>query len=38
MSRGTVKVHLAHIYRKLAVANRAELAASAARHGRLSAD
>ena len=32
MSRGTVKVHLAHIYRKLAVANRAELAAVAARH------
>jgi DNA-binding NarL/FixJ family response regulator len=32
MSRGTVKVHLAHVFRKLAVANRAELAAVAARH------
>jgi DNA-binding CsgD family transcriptional regulator len=38
MSRGTVKAHLAHIYRKLAVANRAELAASAARHGQPSDD
>jgi DNA-binding CsgD family transcriptional regulator len=38
MSRGTVKAHLAHIYRKLAVANRAELAASAARHSRPAAD
>jgi DNA-binding CsgD family transcriptional regulator len=34
MSRGTVKAHLAHIYRKLSVANRAELAAMAARHAR----
>ena len=34
MSRSTVKAHLAHIYRKLAVANRAELAALAARHSR----
>jgi len=38
MSRGTVKVHLAHIYRKLSVANRAELAAGAARHSRPAAD
>ena len=38
MSRGTVKAHLAHIYRKLAVANRAELAAVAARHSRPAAD
>jgi predicted ATPase/class 3 adenylate cyclase/DNA-binding CsgD family transcriptional regulator len=38
MSRGTVKAHLAHIYRKLAVANRAELAAVAARHSRSAAD
>jgi DNA-binding CsgD family transcriptional regulator len=38
MSRGTVKAHLAHIYRKLAVANRAELAASAARQSRPAAD
>jgi DNA-binding CsgD family transcriptional regulator len=38
MSRSTVKAHLAHIYRKLAVANRAELAASAARHSRPAAD
>ena len=38
MSRGTVKAHLAHIYRKLAVANRAELAAVAARHSGAAAD
>jgi len=38
MSRGTVKVHLAHIYRKLSVANRAELAAVAARHSRPAVD
>src|SRR5205085_537733 len=38
MSRSTVKAHLAHIYRKLAVANRAELAASAARHSRPATD
>jgi DNA-binding CsgD family transcriptional regulator len=36
MSRSTVKTHLAHIYAKLAVTNRAELAALAAR--RLAAD
>ena len=29
MSRGTVKTHLSHIYAKLGVANRAELAAAA---------
>ena len=38
MSRGTVKAHLARIFRKLSVANRAELAADAARHGRSPAD
>ena len=38
MSRGTVKAHLAHIFRKLSVANRAELAAEAARHDRSPAD
>jgi DNA-binding CsgD family transcriptional regulator len=32
MSRNTVKVHLSHVYAKLGVANRAELARSAARH------
>ncbi|GHJ53048.1 LuxR family transcriptional regulator [Nonomuraea sp. TT08I-71] len=32
MSRGTVKAHLAHVYAKLCVANRIELAALAARH------
>jgi predicted ATPase/class 3 adenylate cyclase/DNA-binding NarL/FixJ family response regulator len=31
ISRGTVKVHLSHIFSKLAVASRAELAAEAAR-------
>jgi predicted ATPase/DNA-binding CsgD family transcriptional regulator len=33
MAAGTVKVHLAHIYAKLGVANRTELAAEAARRG-----
>ena len=33
MSRGTVKAHLARVYRKLGVANRAGLAAMAARQG-----
>jgi DNA-binding NarL/FixJ family response regulator len=32
MSRNTVKVHLSHIYPKLGVANRAELARLATRH------
>jgi DNA-binding CsgD family transcriptional regulator len=32
MSRGTVKAHLGHVYAKLAVSTRAELAAVAARH------
>jgi DNA-binding CsgD family transcriptional regulator len=32
MSRGTVKAHLTHIFSKLAVSTRAELAAMAARH------
>lgn len=32
MSRNTVKVHLSHIYAKLGVANRTELARLAARH------
>jgi predicted ATPase/DNA-binding CsgD family transcriptional regulator len=32
MSRSTVKTHLAHIYRKLHIANRTELAAFAQRH------
>jgi DNA-binding CsgD family transcriptional regulator len=32
MSRGTVKAHLAHVFAKLGVATRAELAAMAARH------
>jgi len=30
MSRGTVKTHLAHVYAKLGVANRTELATLAA--------
>jgi len=30
MSRSTVKTHLAHVYAKLGVANRTELATSAA--------
>ncbi|HEX6539287.1 MAG TPA: LuxR C-terminal-related transcriptional regulator [Candidatus Dormibacteraeota bacterium] len=33
MSRGTVKAHLAHIYGKLGVANRTELASTAASRG-----
>ncbi|MGH9012190.1 MAG: helix-turn-helix transcriptional regulator, partial [Acidimicrobiia bacterium] len=32
MSRGTVKAHLAHVFAKLGVTSRAELAAVAARH------
>ena len=31
VSRGTVKTHLEHVYAKLGVHNRAELAAAAAR-------
>jgi DNA-binding NarL/FixJ family response regulator len=31
VSRGTVKTHLEHVYAKLSVHNRAELAAAAAR-------
>jgi DNA-binding NarL/FixJ family response regulator len=31
MSRGTVKTHLSHVYAKLGVANRTELATLAAR-------
>jgi len=38
MSRGTVKAHLAHVFTKLAVANRAELAAVATRQSRPAAD
>jgi DNA-binding CsgD family transcriptional regulator len=34
MSRGTVKTHLAHVYTKLSVSNRTELAALAATTGR----
>ncbi len=34
MSRGTVKAHLAHVFTKLGVSNRSELAAVAARHIR----
>jgi DNA-binding CsgD family transcriptional regulator len=30
MSRGTVKTHLAHVYAKLGIANRTELATLAA--------
>jgi DNA-binding CsgD family transcriptional regulator len=37
MSRGTVKTHLSHIYAKLGVANRTELASAAASRD-LSAD
>jgi DNA-binding CsgD family transcriptional regulator len=33
IARGTVKVHLAHIFTKLGVTTRAELAAEAARRG-----
>jgi DNA-binding CsgD family transcriptional regulator len=32
MSRATVKTHLAHIFPKLGVTSRAELAAEATRH------
>jgi DNA-binding CsgD family transcriptional regulator len=32
MSRGTVKTHLSHVYAKLGIANRTELATVAARH------
>ena len=38
MSRGTVKAHLAHVYRKVGVANRAELAAMAARQTHPTTD
>ncbi|GAB3872852.1 hypothetical protein GCM10029964_011990 [Kibdelosporangium lantanae] len=34
MSRGTVKTHLSHVYAKLGVANRTELATLAAAHSR----
>ena len=34
ISRGTVKVHLSHVYAKLDVRNRSELAALAARRAR----
>jgi DNA-binding NarL/FixJ family response regulator len=33
IARNTVKVHLTHIFSKLGVSARAELAAEAARHG-----
>jgi DNA-binding CsgD family transcriptional regulator len=33
MSRSTVKTHLAHVYAKLGVANRTELASATAREG-----
>jgi DNA-binding CsgD family transcriptional regulator len=33
ITRGTVKVHLSHVYGKLGVRNRSELAAMAARRG-----
>jgi transposase len=33
VSRGTVKVHLSHIFTKLGIRSRAELAAEAARRG-----
>jgi DNA-binding CsgD family transcriptional regulator len=34
ITRGTVKVHLSHVYGKLGIRNRSELAATAARRGR----
>jgi DNA-binding CsgD family transcriptional regulator len=36
MSRPTVKTHLSHVFAKLDITTRAELAASAARHGAVS--
>jgi DNA-binding CsgD family transcriptional regulator len=33
ISRGTVKTHLQHVFAKLGVRTRAELAAAAIRHG-----
>jgi DNA-binding CsgD family transcriptional regulator len=33
ISRGTVKTHLLHVFAKLGVRTRAELAAAAIRHG-----
>jgi DNA-binding CsgD family transcriptional regulator len=38
ISRGTVKVHLSHIFAKLGTANRAELAAEATRRGVPASD
>jgi hypothetical protein len=38
ITRGTVKVHLAHIFAKLGVATRSELAAEATRRDRPLAD
>jgi DNA-binding CsgD family transcriptional regulator len=38
ISRGTVKVHLSHIFAKLGTATRAELAAEATRRGTLARD
>jgi DNA-binding CsgD family transcriptional regulator len=35
MSRGTVKTHLSHVYTKLGVSNRTELATAAATRGPL---
>ena len=36
ISRGTVKIHLSHVYAKLDVRNRSELAALVARRERVS--
>jgi DNA-binding CsgD family transcriptional regulator len=36
ISRGTAKVHLAHIFRKIDITSRAQLAVLAVEHGRLS--
>jgi len=36
ISRGTVKVHLSHIFAKLSIATRAELAAEATRRALVS--